>query len=68
MATVPEKWRFLIFLNPMSGIIEYSRYILLGIGGVTKVGFLYIICFSIVISVFGVLVFKTKEGEMVEDL
>ena len=68
MSTVPEKWRFLIFLNPMSGIVEYSRYILLGIGGVTKVGFLYVICFSFVISVVGILVFKTKEGEMVEDL
>lgn len=68
MSTVPEKWRSLIFLNPMSGIIEYSRYVLLGIGGLTKVGFIYIIFLSIAISIIGLLVFKTKEGEMVEDL
>jgi len=68
MSTVPEKWRFLIFLNPMSGIIEYCRYVLLGIGGLTKIGFIYIIILSIVISVIGLVVFKTKEGEMVEDL
>lgn len=68
MSLVPEKWRFFIFLNPMSGILDYSRYLLIGIGGLTKIGYCYILGVSLIVFAFGVFVFKSKEGEMVEDL
>jgi ABC-type polysaccharide/polyol phosphate export permease len=68
MKMVPEKWRFFLFLNPMSGIIDYSRYLLVGIGGLTKIGYCYVLGVSLIFFILGVLVFKTKEGEMVEDL
>jgi len=68
MSLIPEKWRFYIFLNPMSGILEYSRYLLVGIGGLTKIGYCYAIGISILFFVLGVAIFKLKESEMVEDL
>lgn len=68
MSLVPEKWRFCIFFNPMSGIIEYSRYLLIGVGGLTKIGYCYVISLSVLILLIGIVVFKWKEGEMVEDL
>lgn len=68
MSLVPEKWRFFIFFNPMSGIIEYSRYLLIGVGGLTKIGYCYVIFLSIMVFMTGVVVFKCKESEMVEDL
>ncbi len=68
MSLVPEQWRFFLFLNPMSGVLDYSRYLLIGLGGLTKMGYCYVVGFSIAVFLLGVLVFKTKEGEMVEDL
>ena len=68
MSHVPEKLRFYEFLNPMSGVLEFSRYFLIGIGGVTKIGYCYVLFISFVIFLLGVLIFQTKEAEMTEDL
>ncbi len=68
MSNVPEKFRFYEFINPMSGIVEYSRYILVGIGSLTKMGYCYDLSISFLIFCLGVAVFKWKEGDMVEDL
>lgn len=68
MSNVPEKFRFLVFLNPMSGVLEYSRYYLVGIGSVTNIGYLYVVGISVLLLGAGICVFKWKEGEMVEDL
>jgi len=68
MSMVPEKLRFFMFLNPVAGILTYSRYMLIGIGGLTKSGCCYVIAVSLAIFLVGILVFKWKEAEMVEDL
>jgi ABC-2 type transport system permease protein len=68
MSNVPANYRFYEFLNPMSGILEYSRYVLIGLGGLTKTGYCYVMAFSLITFVLGVLFFKWKEAEMVEDL
>jgi len=68
MSNVPANYRFYEFLNPMSGILEYSRYVLIGLGGLTKTGYCYVLGISIIVFFLGVLVFKWKEAEMVEDL
>jgi lipopolysaccharide transport system permease protein len=68
MSNVPEKYRFFEFLNPMSGILEYSRYVLIGLGGLTKAGYCYVLVVSLLVFCLGILVFKWKEAEMVEDL
>ena len=68
MSTVPEKWRFYMYLNPMSGILDYSRNFLVGTGEVTPIGYFYVIAMSALIFAAGVFVFKWKEAEMTEDL
>jgi ABC-type polysaccharide/polyol phosphate export permease len=52
----------------MSGILEYSRHLLIGIGGITKIGYLYVLLISFLIFLLGILVFQKKEAEMTEDL
>jgi len=68
MSNVPEKFRFYEFLNPMSGILEYSRYVLIGLGGLSKLGYCYVLGVSLLVFFLGIVVFKWKEAEMVEDL
>jgi len=68
MSQVPEKLRFYMFINPMSGILTYSRFLLVGIGGLTKSGYCYVIAMSCLIFLLGVFIFTLKEGEMTEDL
>jgi ABC-type polysaccharide/polyol phosphate export permease len=68
MSNVPEKFRFYEFLNPMSGILEYSRHILIGLGGLSKLGYCYVLGVSPLVFFLGIAVFKWKEAEMVEDL
>jgi lipopolysaccharide transport system permease protein len=68
MSSVPEKWRFYVYLNPMSGILDYSRNFLVGTGQVTPIGYAYVIGISLALFGLGVFVFKWKEAEMTEDL
>jgi len=68
MSNVPTNYRFYEFLNPMSGILEYSRYVLIGLGELTKTGYCYVLGISVIVFFLGILVFKWKEAEMVEDL
>ncbi len=68
MSRVPEKWRFFYFLNPMAGILDYSRHFLIGLGNVTQLGYCYVLAISLLFFLLGVFVFKHKEGEMTEDL
>ena len=65
---VPSYLRTYMFLNPMSGILTYSRYLLVGIGGLTKIGYAYDLLISLGFFVLGWVIFKWKEGAMVEDL
>lgn len=68
MSRVPEKWRVYFFINPMSGILEYSRYLLVGLGSLTKIGYCYVLLISVLVFLLGVFIFQTKEAEMTEDL
>lgn len=68
MSKIPDQYRFWMFLNPMSGILEYSRAFLIGIGGYTAIGLIYVFGISAAILGGGILFFKWKEAEMVEDL
>ncbi|MEI8293318.1 MAG: ABC transporter permease [bacterium] len=68
MSNVPEKWRFYMYINPMSGILDYSRNFLVGTGQVTPIGFSYVLAISSLIFATGVFVFQSKQAEMTEDL
>jgi ABC-2 type transport system permease protein len=67
-SNIPEKWRPLFFLNPVCGLITYSRHFLIGIGESTLIGYAYVLLVSAVLFILGLFIFKWKEGAMVEDL
>lgn len=58
---IPEKWLWLYMLNPMTPIIEMFRYGFLGAGTVNIVYYLISWCVTILILVFGVLLFNKVE-------
>jgi lipopolysaccharide transport system permease protein len=58
---MPAKWKWLIALNPLTGIIETVRYGLLGLGSFNINYFAYSICFTILIFLIGVIIFNKTE-------
>lgn len=66
MSVVPEKWRWVIAINPMSGIVETSRYAFLGAGTVSPL-YLGISAVTTLILLFtGVLVFSRTERTFID--
>lgn len=68
MSLVPEKWRFFLFLNPLAGILEYSRYAMTGIGQVTWSGVVFVLCSTLISFGGGLWVFFNREPAIVEEL
>ena len=60
LSLVPEKWQWLCFLNPMTGVIEASRAIFLGTE-LNVFGLLFSIVFGMSMLFFSILYFKRVE-------
>ena len=59
---VPEKWRLIYYLNPMTGIIESFRWCLLGnTQSIYLPGFILSIFISIVLLIIGIQYFRKTE-------
>ncbi|WP_159947803.1 ABC transporter permease [Polaribacter septentrionalilitoris] len=54
--------------NPVAHIVEYSRYVLLGEGTVSQFGVIYTLVFSVVIFLFGILVFNKTEKSFIDTI
>jgi lipopolysaccharide transport system permease protein len=65
-SAIPEKYRFIILVNPLSTIIEGFRYILLGAGEFSFNLFIYSLFISISIFFFGVLIFYKVEKNFID--
>ncbi len=63
---IPEKWRFLYFLNPVSGIIEGFRLSLLGSSSLNALTFAISSILTIIIFVSGAFYFKRVEKEFAD--
>lgn len=61
MSTVTGKYRIILEVNPMTGIIEMFRYAYLGNGTPSLGLFVYSLAFSVVILFLGVLTFNKVE-------
>lgn len=68
MSLVPEQWRFFLFLNPLAGILEYSRFALIGTGEMTLQGVLYVTIATLGIFLGGLALFFNREPLVVEEL
>ncbi len=61
LSTAPERYRFWLELNPMTGIIEAFRAVILGTGYFSWSLLGYSTCFSVAILAFGIFVFNRVE-------
>lgn len=66
LSKFPEKWQWVVALNPMTSIVESFRLMLLGAGTVEP---LYVVCsvtFTLIILVIGLLLFGKVEKTFVD--
>jgi lipopolysaccharide transport system permease protein len=68
LSAAPEKYRHIIALNPLSGLVETFRYGFLGTGQFYLGAFIYSIIASIVIFVLGLVVFNRVEKNFVDTI
>ena len=62
---LPQKWQFLLLLNPITGIVEGCRHIWLGQPlDLLGVGFSALLC--VVIFIIGLVVFQQQENKMAD--
>ena len=66
LSAAPAKYRALIELNPMTGIIEAFRYGFLGQGEFTVSSFGYSVAFTLLALVLGVVIFNKTEKTFVD--
>jgi len=66
LSAAPVKYRTIIALNPMSGLIETFRYGFLGTGQFYPGAFFYSVVASIIIFVLGLIVFNKVEKNFVD--
>jgi len=68
LSSAPEKYKYLIALNPMAPIIEGIRYGLLGTGSFSGTQLLYTTCVTLVILLLGTLTFNKVEKSFVDTI
>ena len=66
LSAAPEKYRWLIELNPMTGMIEAFRYAFLGRGEFTAASLGYSAVVTLVIMILGVVIFNRTEKNFVD--
>jgi len=65
LSTIPDKYRLIIWLNPMSHIIEGYKLAFLGAGSLSWLGMIYTTCFAITLLGIGIIIFnKTEQNFM----
>lgn len=66
LSSIPEQYRWIIVLNPMTPIIEIFRYGLLGQGTFEWIYLGYSILFTLLVLLFGTLVFNRTEKNFMD--
>jgi lipopolysaccharide transport system permease protein len=65
---VPEKWRWLLAVNPMAGIMEFNRFAFLGVGTVSKEILLIGLISGLFLLVSGLLIFNKVQRTFVDTI
>lgn len=68
LSEVPEKYRLLVTLNPISSIIETFRYGYLGSGTLNAYHLMYSFTFTIIVLVVGIIVFNKVEKTFMDSV
>ena len=66
LSTAPEKYKWLIELNPLTSIMEGFRWVILGTGSFDWTGLLYTALVALVLFVIGLLVFNKVERDFID--
>lgn len=68
LSAAPEKYKTIIELNPMTGIIEAFRFAFLGKGEFTLWSVSYSAIFTIIVMILGVIIFNKTEKNFVDTI
>ncbi len=68
LSSLEGKFRLIILCNPMSSIIETSRFMFLGTGSIPYYALLYTAVVSIVLFFFGIFVFNRTEKNFMDSV
>ncbi len=66
LSSVPEKYQWIIILNPMTSIIETFKYGVLGTGIFSWFNLTYTLLFTIIILILGTLIFNKTEKDFMD--
>jgi lipopolysaccharide transport system permease protein len=66
ISVVPVKYLWIIKLNPLVPIFDYTRYAFLGIGDFNIVALVYPVLFSVVILAIGVIIFNKVQKSFMD--
>jgi lipopolysaccharide transport system permease protein len=66
LSTVPEKWRWLLLVNPMTPVIEIFRKGFLGTSSIEPGYLLYSVGFTLVVLLIGTLIFNHVENTFMD--
>lgn len=61
LSIVPEKYKWIILMNPVTSIIETFKYALLGVGDFSWLQLLYSLGFTILLFLIGLIIFHRVE-------
>ena len=61
VSIAPEKWAWVLYLNPMAGIIESFRVVLLGSGSIPMFGLMMSVGITVTVWLFGMFFFRNME-------
>ena len=68
LSKVPEKYKLLVTLNPISSIIETFRYGFLGSGTFNVYHLIYSFTFTVIVLILGILVFNKVEKTFMDSV
>lgn len=68
LSAAPEKYKAIIALNPMTGIIEAFRFAFLGRGEFTPWSIGYSVIVTVVVLFFGIIIFNKTEKNFVDTI
>jgi lipopolysaccharide transport system permease protein len=66
VSAIPEKYKAFIMANPMTSILETFKYGYLGSGAMHWNALIYSIIFTVVVVVFGVIIFNRTEQSFID--
>jgi lipopolysaccharide transport system permease protein len=66
LASIPEKFKFYVLINPLTSVIETFRYAFLGTGTFSWYDLSYSTMFMLTLLLFGIIIFNKVERSFMD--